>query len=137
MKKMVQIKVTPQVLEQVAKRANDTKHALESIYNNFCNQIDYLCFQWTGASNQNFVQMFNNVRPSVFTAINALVHVEEELMRIAEKFRVADSEYVTSQKTTKSSKAPEKSFLGKVWERIVDGMGDTIYGIKALGDRET
>ena len=94
---MVQIKVTPEELERVAKRANDTKHALESIHNNLCNQIDYMCFQWTGASNQNFVQMFNNARPSAFTAINALVHVEEELKRIAEKFRVADSEDVTSK----------------------------------------
>ncbi|NRR17597.1 WXG100 family type VII secretion target [Bacillus pacificus] len=138
---MVQIKVTPEELERVAKRANDTKHALESIHNNLCNQIDYMCFQWTGASNQNFVQMFNNARPIAFTAINAIVHVEEELKRIAEKFRVADSEDVTSQKTTKSSKAPEKSFLGKVWDGIVDGagdaVGDTIDGIKALGDWET
>jgi len=138
---VVQIKVTPEELERVAKRANDTKHALESIHNNLCNQIDYMCFQWTGASNQNFIQMFNNARPSAFTAINALVHVEEELKRIAEKFRVADSEDVTSQKTTKSSKAPEKSFLGKVWDGIVDGagdaVGDTIDGIKALGDWET
>ncbi len=111
---MVQIKVMPEELERVAKRANDTNQAVESIHNNLCNQIDYLCFQWTGASNQNSVQMFNNAKPSAFTAINALVHVEEELKRIAEKFRVADSEDVTSHKTTKSSKAPEKSFLEKV-----------------------
>ncbi|CUB10007.1 Ribonuclease [Bacillus cereus] len=82
--------------------------------------------------------MFNNARPSAFTAINALVHVEEELKRIAEKFRVADSEDVTSKKTTKSSKASEKSFLEKVWDGIVhgagDAVGDTIDGIKALGD---
>ncbi|MGH0950666.1 WXG100 family type VII secretion target [Bacillus mycoides] len=138
---MVQIKITPEELEQVAKRANDTKHALESIHNNLCNQIDYMCFQWTGASNQNFVQMFNNARPSVFTAINALVHVEEELKRIAEKFRVADSEDVTTPKETTPSKSPKKSFLGKVWDGIVDGtgaaVGDTIDGIKALGDWET
>ncbi|HDR7800080.1 TPA: WXG100 family type VII secretion target [Bacillus tropicus] len=138
---MVQIKITPEELEQVAKRANDTKHALESIHNNLCNQIDYMCFQWTGASNQNFVQMFNNARPSAFTAINALVHVEEELKRIAEKFRVTDNQDITTQKETTSSKAPEKSFLGKVWDGIVDGagdaIGDTIDGIKALGDWET
>ncbi|PFL06537.1 WXG100 family type VII secretion target [Bacillus thuringiensis] len=138
---MVQIKITPEELEQVAKRANDTKHALESIHNNLCNQIDYMCFQWTGASNQNFVQMFNNARPSAFTAINALVHVEEELKRIAEKFRVADNEGVTTQKETTPSKSSEKSFLGKVWDGIVDGagdaVGDTIDGIKALGDWET
>ncbi|EOO74029.1 MULTISPECIES: WXG100 family type VII secretion target [Bacillus cereus group] len=138
---MVQIKITPEELEQVAKRANDTKHALESIHNNLCNQIDYMCFQWTGASNQNFVQMFNNARPSAFTAINALLHVEEELKRIAEKFRVTDSQDVTTQKSTTHSKAPEKSILEKVWDGIVDGagdaVGDTIDGIKALGDWET
>ncbi|MGG0282486.1 WXG100 family type VII secretion target [Bacillus sp. BD59S] len=138
---MVRIKITPEELEQVAKRANDTRHALESIHNNLCNQIDYMCFQWTGASNQNFVQMFNNARPSAFTAINALVHVEEELKRIAEKFRVADNEDVTTPKETTPSKSPEKSFLGKVWDGIVDGtgaaVGDTIDGIKALGDWET
>ncbi|HDR7636591.1 TPA: WXG100 family type VII secretion target [Bacillus mycoides] len=138
---MVQIKITPEELEQVAKRANDTKHALESIHNNLCNQINYMCFQWTGASNQNFVQMFNNARPSAFTAINALLHVEEELKRIAEKFRVTDSQDVTTQKSTTHSKAPEKSILEKVWDGIVDGagdaVGDTIDGIKALGDWET
>lgn len=106
---MVQIKISPEELEQVAKRANDTKHALESIQNNLCNQIDYICFQWTGASNQNFVQIFNNARPSAFTAINALVHVEEELKRITGKFRIADNEDVTSQKET----TPKKIFLRK------------------------
>ncbi len=100
-----------------------------------------MCFQWTGASNQNFVRMFNDARPSAFTAINALVHVEEELKRIAEKFRVADNEDVTTQKETKPSKSSKKSFLGKVWDGIVDGagdaVGDTIDGIKALGNWET
>lgn len=133
---MVQIKVTPEELEQVARRANDTKHALESIHNNFCNQIDYMCFQWTGTFNQNSVQMFNNAKPSAFAVINALVHVEEELKRDAEKFRVTDSQDVSAQKETTSSKAPEKSFLGKVLDGIVDGagdaVGDTIDGIKAL-----
>lgn len=76
---MVQIKVTSEESEQVAKRAKDKKYALESIHNDLCNQIDYLCFQRTSASNQNFVQMFKNARPSAFTAINVLVHAEEEL----------------------------------------------------------
>nr|WP_237655341.1 MULTISPECIES: RNase A-like domain-containing protein [Bacillus cereus group] len=44
-------------------------------------------------------------------------------------------------KETTPSKVPEKSFLGKVWAGIVDGagdaVGDTIDGIKALGDWET
>lgn len=84
---MVQIKVTPEILEEVANRANNTRNALESIHNNLCNQIDYLCYQWIGASNQNFVQMFNDARPKAFTSINAITNMEEELKRIAEKFR--------------------------------------------------
>ena len=87
-------KITPEELEQVAKRANDTRHALESIHNNLCNQIDYICFQWTGVSNQNFVQMFNNAKIIRIHSYNALV-VEEELKRIAEKIRVADNEDAT------------------------------------------
>ncbi|PGH89182.1 hypothetical protein CN893_31445, partial [Bacillus thuringiensis] len=55
-KKMVQIKVTPEMLEEVANRASNTRIALESIHNNLCNEIDQLCFQWIGASNQQFIQ---------------------------------------------------------------------------------
>ncbi|WP_141551960.1 WXG100 family type VII secretion target, partial [Bacillus thuringiensis] len=53
---MVQIKVTPEMLEEVANRASNTRIALESIHNNLCNEIDQLCFQWIGASNQQFIQ---------------------------------------------------------------------------------
>ncbi|OJD83086.1 hypothetical protein MCCC1A01412_27165 [Bacillus anthracis] len=69
---MVQIKVTPEMLEEVANRANNTRIALESIHNNLCNEIDRLCFQWISASNQQFVQMFNDARPKAFTAINSI-----------------------------------------------------------------
>ncbi|WP_308391659.1 WXG100 family type VII secretion target, partial [Bacillus thuringiensis] len=67
--------------------------ALESIHNNLCNEIDHLCFQWIGASNQQFIQMFNDARPKAFTAINSIVQVEEDLKRSAEKFRTADASY--------------------------------------------
>ncbi|EOA3904504.1 WXG100 family type VII secretion target [Bacillus cytotoxicus] len=90
---MVHIKVTPEMLEEVANRASNTRVALESIHNNLCNDIDHLCFQWIGASNQQFVQMFNDAKPKAFTSINSIVQVEEDLKRIAEKFRTADTSY--------------------------------------------
>ncbi|AHA71822.1 WXG100 family type VII secretion target [Bacillus thuringiensis] len=90
---MVQIKVTPEMLEDVANRASNTRIALESIHNNLCNEIDHLCFQWIGASNQQFIQMFNDARPKAFTSINSIIKVEEDLKRIAEKFRTADASY--------------------------------------------
>ncbi|MDR4173959.1 WXG100 family type VII secretion target [Bacillus nitratireducens] len=94
---MVQIKVTPEMLEEVANRASNTRIALESIHNNLCNEIDHLCFQWIGASNQQFVQMFNDARPKAFTSINSIIQLEEYLKRIAEKFRNTDNQDVTME----------------------------------------
>ncbi|MCU5427135.1 WXG100 family type VII secretion target [Bacillus cereus] len=140
-KKMVQIKVTPEMLEEVANRANNTRIALESIHNNLCNEIDQLCFQWIGASNQQFIQMFNDARPKAFTSINSLVKVEEDLKRIAEKFRNADNQDVTMEEGAMCGKPPEKSTIKKVWDGIVEGTGqaveDTVEGFKALGKWET
>ncbi|MBJ8057191.1 WXG100 family type VII secretion target [Bacillus cereus] len=94
---MVQIKVTPEMLEEVANRASNTRIALESLHNNLCNEIDQLCFQWIGASNQQFIQMFNDAKPKAFTSIHSLVKVEEDLKRIAEKFRNTDNQDVTME----------------------------------------
>lgn len=79
---MVQIKVTTKMLEEVATRANNTRIALETIYNNLCNEIDHLRVQWIGASNQQFIQMFNVARPKAFTSINSIIKVEKDLKRI-------------------------------------------------------
>ncbi|MCW9131806.1 WXG100 family type VII secretion target [Bacillus paramycoides] len=160
---MVQIKITPEMLEEVANRANNTRNALESIHNDLCNQIDYLCYQWIGASNQNFVQMFNDARPKAFTSINAITNVEEELKRIAEKFRTTDVSYDGSLVDGKISdgkieegamcgKIPHKSELEKQLEKdkqglidawtgistgFVDGAVDAWEGLISLGDKET
>ncbi|WP_243521836.1 WXG100 family type VII secretion target [Bacillus pseudomycoides] len=149
---MVQIKVTPEMLEEVAKRAYSTKHALESIHKNLCGQIDHLCYQWTGASNQNFVQMFNDAKPKAFTSINAISNVEEELKQIAEKFRTADASYDGNlvdgnisddniEEGAMCGKLPPKSDLEKAWDGFYDGsgqaIGDAWEGLKALGDGET
>ena len=37
--------------------------------------------------------MFNDARPKAFTSINSIIKVEENLKRIAEKFRTADASY--------------------------------------------
>ncbi|WP_131801205.1 WXG100 family type VII secretion target, partial [Bacillus paramycoides] len=149
---MVQIKVTPEMLEEVAKRASDTKYVLESIHKDLCNQIDYLCYQWIGASNQNFVQMFNDARPKAFTSINAIANVEEELKRIAEKFRTADASYDGSivngnlsddnvEEESIDGGVSEKSILEKIWDGIYVGsgqfVGGVVEGFKSLDDTVT
>ncbi|ABK88200.1 TPA: WXG100 family type VII secretion target [Bacillus cereus] len=119
---MVQIKVTPEMLEEVANRASNTRHALESIHNNLCNQIDHLCSQWIGASNQHFVQMFNDAKPKAFTSINSIVQVEEDLKRIAEKFRNTDNQDVTLEEDTAISKpSSEEGFDGGKLARDIAG----------------
>lgn len=119
---MVQIKVTPEMLEEVANRASNTRHALESIHNNLCNQIDHLCSQWIGASNQHFVQMFNDAKPKAFTSINSIVQVEEDLKRIAEKFRNTDNQDVTLKEDTAISKpSSEEGFDGGKLARDIAG----------------
>ncbi|MGG1056726.1 MULTISPECIES: WXG100 family type VII secretion target [Bacillus cereus group] len=133
---MVQIKVTPEMLEEVANRASNTRIALESIHNNLCNEIDRLCFQWIGASNQQFVQMFNDARPKAFTSINSIIKVEEDLKRIAEKFRNADDQDVTMEEGAMCGKpsSEEKGFDGKKLARDIAGEISGEYDIKRAWD---
>ncbi|NWK68171.1 WXG100 family type VII secretion target [Bacillus paramycoides] len=123
---MVQIKVTPEMLEEVAKRAFNTRHALESIHQNLCNQIDHLCYQWMGASNQHFVQMFNDAKPKAFTSINAIANVEEELKRIAEKFRTADASYdVNLEEGAMCGPLNSKKNDGSLLDKVNHGLKET------------
>jgi len=159
-KYMVQIKVTPEMLEGVAKRAYSTRHALELTHKKLCDQIDHLCYQWAGASSQHFVQMFNDAKPKAFTFINGIANVEEELKQIAEKFRTADTSYDGNLVDGKVSddNIEEGATCGplsnandpvkqekSIFEKIVDGgwsgageaVTDTVDGFKSLGDAET
>lgn len=150
---MVQIKVTPEMLEEVANRANNTRIALESIHNNLCNEIDQLCFQWNGASNQQFVQMFNDARPKAFTSINSIIQVEEDLKRIAEKFRNTDNQDVTMEEGAMCGKpsSEEKGFdsgklarditgeltgeydIRRAWQGIDPSTGEKLSGWERVG----
>ncbi|MGE6365210.1 WXG100 family type VII secretion target [Bacillus paramycoides] len=135
---MVQIKVTPEMLEEVANRVSNTRHTLESIHNNLCNQIDYLCSQWIGASNQRFFQMFNDARPKAFTSINSIIQVEEDLKRIAEKFRNADNQdgelpkEEISKKESNSKSSETQDFDGKKLARDITGEMTGEYDLRRV-----
>ncbi|WP_342720139.1 WXG100 family type VII secretion target (plasmid) [Bacillus paramycoides] len=133
---MVQIKVTPEMLEEVANCASNTRIALESIHNNLCNEIDRLCSQWIGASNQQFAQMFNDARPKAFTSINSIIQVEEDLKRIAEKFRNADNQDVTLEEGAMCDKpsSEEKGFDSVKLARDIAGELSGEYDIKKAWD---
>ncbi|EJQ98592.1 WXG100 family type VII secretion target [Bacillus cereus] len=133
---MVQIKVTPEMLEEVANRASNTRIALESIHNNLCNEINQLCFQWIGASNQQFIQMFNDARPKAFTSIHSLVKVEEDLKRIAEKFRNTDNQDVTMEEGAMCGplSSEKEDFDGEKLARDIVGEISGEYDIRRAWD---
>ncbi|EMA6342830.1 WXG100 family type VII secretion target [Bacillus cytotoxicus] len=137
---MTEIKITPERLEQVAKTVKDARHQIDIIHKDLYNQIEYLSFQWAGASSQKFYQDFNEAKPKAFVIVNEMNKVEEELMKAAEKFRNADDNYDGSQGNQESSsedieegamcgKLPPKSDLEKAWDDFTTGLGDAWNGL--------
>ncbi|MCC2340265.1 WXG100 family type VII secretion target [Bacillus cereus group sp. MYBK71-2] len=90
---MVQIKVTPERLEQVAKTVKNVRYTLEQIHNGLYNQTEHIAANWAGATSQHFYQMFNEAKPKMFTVLTEFDKIATELERVAEKFRTADAEY--------------------------------------------
>ncbi|EEL22898.1 hypothetical protein bcere0017_22480 [Bacillus cereus Rock1-3] len=90
---MVQIKVTPERLEQSAKLVLETKNRLEQIHKVLYNQTEYIASMWSGAASQRFYQMFNETKPQMFNVFREFDKIAEELMHAAEKFRNADERY--------------------------------------------
>jgi len=150
-----QIKVTPEQLEQAAKNVSNTRSSLEHIHKDLYSQIEYIAFQWSGASSDRFYQMFNEAKPIMFNILQELDKIAVELERAAVKFREADESYdgnlVDSdiQEGAMCGKLPpksEESFfnendLNAAWTGIstgfVDGVVDAWKGFVALGDKET
>jgi len=90
---MVQIKVTPERLEQVAKTVKNVRYTLEQIHNGLYNQTEHIAVNWAGATSQHFYQMFNEAKPKMFTVLTEFDKIANDLERAAEKFRTADAEY--------------------------------------------
>ena len=85
-----------------------------------------MCFQWIGASNQQFIQMFNDARPKAFTSINSIIKVEENLKKLPKKFRTADASY--------DGNLEEGAMCGKLNSEKNDGfLRDKVWhGLKKL-----
>ena len=90
---MVQIKVTPERLEQSAKVVLNAKNRLQDIHKDLYNQTEYIASMWSGATSQRFYQMFNETKPQMFNVFREFDKIVEELMHAAEKFRNADELY--------------------------------------------
>ncbi|PFT46229.1 WXG100 family type VII secretion target [Bacillus cereus] len=90
---MTQIKVTPEQLEQAAKKVQNTRNTLEYIHKDLWNQTEYIASQWSGATSDRFYQMFNDAKPKMFSVLQTLDDIAEQLLHSANKFRNADQLY--------------------------------------------
>jgi WXG100 family type VII secretion target len=90
---MTQIKVTPEQLEQAAKTVQNTRNTLEYIHKDLSNQTEYIASQWSGATSDLFYQMFNDTKPKMFSVLQTLDNIAEQLLHSANKFRTADQLY--------------------------------------------
>ncbi|KAA6448159.1 WXG100 family type VII secretion target [Bacillus cereus] len=90
---MTQIKVTPEQLEQAAKTVQNTRNTLEYIHKDLSNQTEYIASQWSGATSDRFYQMFNDTKPKMFSVLQTLDNIAEQLLHSANKFRTADQLY--------------------------------------------
>lgn len=90
---MTQIKVTPEQLERAAKTVQNTRNTLEYIHKELSNQTEYIASQWSGATSDRFYQMFNDTKPKMFSVLQTLDNIAEQLLHSANKFRTADQLY--------------------------------------------
>ncbi|PFJ30569.1 WXG100 family type VII secretion target [Bacillus cereus] len=90
---MTQIKVTPEQLERAAKTVQNTRNTLEYIHKDLSNQTEYIASQWSGATSDLFYQMFNDTKPKMFSVLQTLDNIAEQLLHSANKFRTADQLY--------------------------------------------
>ncbi|ENQ3078947.1 WXG100 family type VII secretion target [Bacillus cereus] len=155
---MVQIKVTPERLEQAARTVKDARYTLEHIHKDLYNQTEQIASMWSGATSQRFYQMFNEAKPTMFNFLRELDKLAEGLEKSAVKFREADELYggnLVDEKIEEGAmcgKLPPKSELEKFWDRnkkdlgdawtgistgVEDAVTDAWEGIVALGDKET
>ncbi|PES55994.1 WXG100 family type VII secretion target [Bacillus thuringiensis] len=117
---MTQIKVTPERLEQAAKTVQNTRNSLEYIHKDLSNQTEYIASQWSGATSDRFYQMFNDAKPKMFSVLQILDNIAEQLTHAADKFRNADQLYGgnlvenSNVNTSNSSAQNEEADMGKL-----------------------
>ncbi|WJE51099.1 WXG100 family type VII secretion target [Bacillus cereus] len=124
---MVQIKVPPEELEQVAKNFRDVKLYLEQMHKDLYNQTEYISSKWSGATSQRFYQDFNEAKPKMFTVLMEFDKIAEELENAAKKFRKADEE---------EQKAMEERINAKMWADIGGELSGAYDASRAIDGKD-
>ncbi|PES76138.1 type VII secretion protein [Bacillus cereus] len=124
------IKITPERLDQSVKLVQDVKQTLDNMHKDLYNQTEYIASQWTGATSQNFYQMFNEAKPRIFEVNNLLDKISEELKHSAKKFREVDElDYRRAQtKVLENNKDKVDILTGEASLKEGERLGGSVEG---------
>nr|WP_242217370.1 WXG100 family type VII secretion target [Bacillus cereus group sp. BfR-BA-01380] len=131
----MEIKVTPEQLEQVAKRISDMQRRSQELQQHLNQSMYSIQTVWQGATSQHFYGEYVRSTKLMENYIHNLQGTENKLRQIAQKFRQADEEHKGEQKKEKlqepHKKEKEKSWLDKAWTETKEflGINDAIRAI--------
>ncbi len=91
---MVQIRVTPERLEEIASQFSNRKDETETMIQNLKSTMVNLDSEWDGAAQQDFYTVWEEQIPVLQKAADQLGYISDELKRIAQAFRDVDEQVV-------------------------------------------
>ena len=88
---MVDIRVSPERLRNVASQLDGGRQEVDSQLNNMITTINNLQGEWTGLAQVDYANLFNEQVPQMRTQLNEILeNLNNELRRIADTFEETD-----------------------------------------------
>ncbi len=92
---MVDIRVSPERLRNVASTLDSNRQEVDSMLQNMINTINNLQGEWTGLAQVDYANMFNDQVPTMKTNLAELLeNLTQALRRIADEFERVDQQVI-------------------------------------------
>ncbi|PEK03764.1 type VII secretion protein [Bacillus wiedmannii] len=127
---MGNIQVKPEELRRIAKNFKYASNVESNRHLNIQRELFNLQMKWIGASSLSFYNDLPRMNKAHESFLNILKQIEDELMRIAEKFEKADMEYSSKNSKNDSLLMNSKSVVETGAGVLVKGIGNVINGEK-------
>ncbi|OOZ85035.1 WXG100 family type VII secretion target [Bacillus cereus] len=122
---MGKIQVKPEELRRIAKNFKYASNVESDRHLKIQGELFNLQMRWIGASSLSFYNDLPRMNKAHESFLNMLKQIEDDLLRIAEKFEKADMEY-----SSKNSKNDSKSAVEAGVGVVVKGIGNVLNGKK-------
>ncbi|MBY0599531.1 WXG100 family type VII secretion target [Bacillus bingmayongensis] len=127
---MGNIQVKPEELRRIAKNFKYASNVESDRHLKIQGELFNLQMRWIGASSLSFYNDLPRMNKAHESFLNVLKQIEDELIRIAEKFEKADSEYSPESSKNDSFLMNTKSAVEAGAGVVVKGIGNVINGKK-------